>query len=101
VALPIKKRVRIFMRDAYTCRYCGYDMTLHFAYPHLRVLTLDHVVPRDAGGNNDEQNLVTCCASCNSRKGNLSIEAFLRDLHTTVWPVAPALRDAEQRDGRA
>jgi 5-methylcytosine-specific restriction endonuclease McrA len=54
-----------------------------------------------AGGNDDEKNLVTCCVSCNSRKGNLSIEEFLRDLHTTVWPVAPALRDAEQRDGRA
>jgi 5-methylcytosine-specific restriction endonuclease McrA len=83
VSLPIPKRQRIFVRDGFTCRYCGYDMTLHYAYPHLQILTIDHVVPRYAGGTNDEGNLVTCCRRCNGRKGNRSVDEFLREHHAS------------------
>jgi 5-methylcytosine-specific restriction endonuclease McrA len=51
-------RRRIFERDAYRCRYCG---------SHLN-LTIDHVTPVTAGGLDTDENLVTCCKSCNSSK---------------------------------
>lgn len=51
-------RRRIFERDAYRCRYCGAH----------RNLTIDHVMPVISGGTDADDNLVTCCKSCNSRK---------------------------------
>jgi 5-methylcytosine-specific restriction endonuclease McrA len=45
-----KKRRRIFARDEYTCRYCDLDMKWHFPYPHLGVITVDHIVPKVYGG---------------------------------------------------
>lgn len=36
-------------------------------------LTLDHVVPSCLGGGNSWENLVTCCARCNSRKGSKTL----------------------------
>ena len=32
-------------------------------------LTFDHVVPVAQGGRKDWENIVTCCVSCNRRKG--------------------------------
>ena len=75
-----RKRLRVFVRDGYTCRYCGFDMTLHFPYGHLRVLTIDHIVPRMAGGSNALENLATCCCFCNVRKREWPLSQFLRDL---------------------
>jgi CRISPR/Cas system Type II protein with McrA/HNH and RuvC-like nuclease domain len=53
-------RVRIYKRDNNECVYCGSS----------KQLTLDHVIPKSRGGGNDWNNLVTCCFSCNLRKGN-------------------------------
>lgn len=33
-----------------------------------RMATIDHVIPLSKGGTNDEENLVTCCSRCNSKK---------------------------------
>ena len=87
-----KKRRRIFVRDGYTCRYCGYDMTLHFPYPHLGVLTVDHIIAKVCGGTDRKDNLVTCCFECNNRKCNRPVEKFLGDLYLNGVP-----RGAEER----
>lgn len=71
------RKLRVFERDGYSCRYCGFDMTLHFAYPHLGVLTVDHMVAKAAGGSDHIDNLVTCCSPCNRRKRNLRVEEFV------------------------
>jgi 5-methylcytosine-specific restriction endonuclease McrA len=54
-------RREVFLRDGYTCQYCG---------AKGRDLTLDHVVPRQRGGKHSWENLVSACKACNHRKGN-------------------------------
>lgn len=58
-------RLAVYLRDRFTCGYCGAD--LHDAEPFQ--VTLDHLLPRSAGGGNEPANLITACRSCNcSRK---------------------------------
>lgn len=53
-------RREVFIRDAYTCQYCG---------KQSHDLTIDHVVPRSRGGAHSWENLVSACKPCNHRKG--------------------------------
>lgn len=46
------------------CRYCG----------SRKDLTMDHVHPASKGGGWEWENLVTCCFSCNSKKGDKTLE---------------------------
>ena len=52
------QRLRVLKRDGYICAYCGNEAT-----------QVDHVISRKAGGGHELENLVACCASCNSAKG--------------------------------
>lgn len=54
-------RRAVFARDLWTCQYCGHERG------HL---TVDHVIPRSKGGASSWDNIVTCCAPCNRRKGD-------------------------------
>jgi 5-methylcytosine-specific restriction endonuclease McrA len=54
-------RRAVFARDRWTCQYCGHERG---------GLTVDHVVPRSKGGASSWDNIVTCCAPCNRRKGD-------------------------------
>lgn len=54
-------RLAIYLRDRFTCCYCGTD--LHAAEPFN--VTLDHLLPRTNGGGNEPINLVTACRACN------------------------------------
>jgi 5-methylcytosine-specific restriction endonuclease McrA len=79
---PMVKLTRreVFIRDHYTCQYCG---------SHNRDLTLDHVIPRSRAGKHTWENLVSACRQCNHRKGGRSLdEAHMRLLHQPYRPVA-------------
>ena len=54
-----KIRERIFVRDDYTCQYCGIRGSN---------LECDHVLPVSRGGGHDDENLVTACFTCNRSK---------------------------------
>lgn len=54
-------RHSVLARDNYTCQYCGV---------RNRELTIDHVLPRWAGGPHTWDNLVACCRRCNLKKGD-------------------------------
>ncbi len=54
-------RRAVFARDLWTCQYCGHERGN---------LTVDHVIPRSKGGASSWDNIVTCCAPCNRRKGD-------------------------------
>lgn len=53
-----KLRARILERDSHRCHWCGRPAN-----------TVDHVLPRAQGGGDQEENLVACCARCNSVRG--------------------------------
>lgn len=61
VPLRLSRR-HVYMRDEYTCQYCG-------AQPGVKGLNLDHVLPRSRGGRSSWENLVTSCRRCNLAKG--------------------------------
>jgi len=60
-------RANIYARDGYCCQYCAK------AFP-TQELTFDHVMPVSQGGRKDWENIVTCCVSCNRRKGGRTPE---------------------------
>lgn len=55
-------RANIYARDHHTCQYCSERF-------QTCDLTFDHVVPVAQGGGKDWENIVTCCVTCNRRKG--------------------------------
>ena len=56
-------RRNIFLRDRYTCQYCG-------ATPQESELTIDHIIPRSRGGRTVWENVVLACTVCNTQKGS-------------------------------
>lgn len=59
-----EKRLALYLRDDFACAYCG--RALRDAAP--AEITLDHLLPRSAGGSNDAANLVTACRPSNSSR---------------------------------
>jgi 5-methylcytosine-specific restriction endonuclease McrA len=53
----------VFLRDGYTCQYCGDDVS-------RKTATLDHVLPVSHRGKTTFENTVCACATCNANKGN-------------------------------
>lgn len=71
-AIPTGIRWQVWYRDGFTCVYCGDDSTY---------MTLDHVIPEAHGGAVTVNNLVTACHKCNSKKGSMDFDSFIR----TKW----------------
>src|SRR4026208_2066602 len=73
-------RANIYARDTHTCQYCRQVF-------EPADLTFDHVVPAAQGGRKDWENIVTCCISCNRRKGGRTpAEAGMRSLRHRKRP---------------
>lgn len=53
---PLTRRA-VFVRDAWSCQYCGQSAE-----------NLDHVVPRSRGGLHVWENVVAACRRCNAKK---------------------------------
>ena len=58
---PAFTRFNVFLRDKFSCQYCGVRDEL----------TFDHLVPRSKGGLTEWENVVAACSPCNLKKGNL------------------------------
>lgn len=56
---PAFTRFNVFLRDRFSCQYCG----------DKEDLTFDHLIPRSRGGLTRWDNVVTACAPCNLAKG--------------------------------
>ena len=88
---PAFTRFNVFLRDRFTCQYCGQGFPTH-------ELTFDHIVPRSRGGRTLWGNVVTACGTCNLLKGSrLPREAGMYPRHAPVQPTSQQL----QENGRA
>lgn len=65
-----EKRLALYMRDNFSCLYCGVGIESEGV-----ILTLDHV---KHNGGNHESNLVTCCFDCNRAKSWKCLKTFLK-----------------------
>jgi 5-methylcytosine-specific restriction endonuclease McrA len=75
IRMQVVSRKNIFLRDGERCMYCGERFK-------TSDLTLDHVIPRSKGGSQAWDNLVSCCAKDNHRKGNRTPqEAGMKLIH--------------------
>ncbi len=69
-------RFNLFLRDEFTCQYCG----------SKGEMTFDHVVPRARGGKTVWENVVAACGPCNLRKGSKLLQ------HTSLRLMRPPRR---------
>ena len=85
---PVKfSRQNIYARDKYSCQYCGKK------HPSEE-LTYDHVIPKYRGGKTKWNNIVTCCMTCNRKKGGrIPSEASMQLIRKPKRPTwIPAVR---------
>src|SRR5262245_29043709 len=59
--VPGTLRYEVLKRARFRCELCGISA-------EEKALEVDHIVPRNAGGGNDELNLQALCYSCNATK---------------------------------
>ncbi len=89
---PAFSRTNIFVRDDFTCQYCGLVGV-------ASDLNLDHVLPRSRGGQTTWENIVTSCYRCNQHKaGRTPEEAKMR---LARRPFRPASLPSTLSLGRA
>lgn len=79
---PAFTRFNVFLRDRFSCQYCGSP----------KHLTFDHVVPRRLGGKTTWENVATACAPCNMRKGGRTpaqahMPLIVRPIRPTSWQL--------------
>ena len=68
----VLSRKNILKRDNYTCQYCGIRSV---------PMTIDHIIPRQSGGEDSWYNLVAACVNCNTNKGNKTPRAAQMELN--------------------
>lgn len=77
-------RVNLFIRDDFTCQYCGTRLP-------SGELTFDHVIPRADGGRTSWDNIVAACVPCNARKGSS------RSMKPRIPPKVPTLHEMARK----
>ncbi len=83
---PAFTRFNVFLRDRFTCQYCG----------DKDDLTFDHLIPRSRGGQTRWDNVVAACAPCNLEKGGaMPEEAGMLPRQSSLPP--DRIRAASQR----
>ena len=83
---PAFTRFNVFLRDRFSCQYCGARDDL----------TFDHLLPRSRGGHTTWDNVVAACSPCNLRKGNLTPDE-VEDVAVAAAVPADGAAPAPQR----
>lgn len=79
-------RFNVFLRDHFTCQYCGDAFNSHD-------LTFDHVVPRCRGGHSSWENVVAACSPCNVEKDD---GTHMKPIRMPHEPTAHELASAKR-----
>ena len=87
---PAFTRFNVFLRDSFTCQYCGSTQR--------ELLTFDHVIPRSRGGRTTWENIVAACSPCNIKKGGRMPR--VAKMIPAREPVRPTMFELNER-GRA
>ncbi len=85
---PAFTRFNLFLRDRFSCQYCGAGDDL----------TFDHILPRSQGGRTTWENVTTACAPCNLRKGGRTPRES--GMHPHIGPERPTVFELHDH-GRA
>jgi len=85
---PAFTRFNVFLRDRFSCQYCG----------SKHDLTFDHVVPRSRGGQTRWDNVVAACSPCNLAKSNKMPSVC--GMQPAQMPYRPTVYELH-RNGRA
>lgn len=88
---PAFTRFNVFLRDRFTCQYCGQG------FP-TEELTFDHLVPRSRGGFTTWENVVAACIACNRAKGDRVPDES--HMFPKVAPAVPTIHRL-QENGRS
>ena len=78
---PNFTRFNVFLRDKFSCQYCG----------SKEELTFDHLLPRSKGGETNWNNVVTACSECNVKKGGKLLKNSEMKLNN--FPYQPSTED--------
>jgi hypothetical protein len=79
-AAEAAKVAQLARRDGWTCLYCGCRIHEHNA-------TVEHFIPRSAGGPDHGANLFLACGPCNAHVGDMSAAeklAFRDELRASI-----------------
>ena len=77
---PAFTRFNVFLRDRFSCQYCG----------SRQDLTFDHLIPRSLGGHTTWENVVTACSDVQSAKGRSGAAS---GRHVAFADAVPAERE--------
>jgi len=80
-----ERRLKLFRQQGGLCFYCGKPMfflhkTNKFKLTRenkKRLATIDHIIPKSAGGTDCWNNIVCACRTCNHDKGDIIPEVFV------------------------
>jgi 5-methylcytosine-specific restriction endonuclease McrA len=75
---PAFTRFNLFLRDGFSCQYCGTGGDM----------TFDHVIPRSRGGRTTWDNVVASCSRCNLAKSNKTLKQV--GMHLRQKPFRPS-----------
>ena len=84
---PSFTRFNVFLRDRFSCQYCGGG----------EELTFDHLLPRSKGGETNWENVVTACSCCNVQKGGKLLK--FSGMKLNQYPYQPSTEDLH-RNGK-
>jgi len=78
---PAFTRFNLFLRDQFSCQYCGSPDEL----------TFDHVIPRRLGGQTSWNNITAACSPCNLKKGGRTPKQS--QMHPRRFPYRPTTHE--------
>lgn len=84
----------LFLRDGYTCQYCGRHRS---QLKSSEFLTRDHIIPQSKNGKDVWENVTTACSKCNNFKADMLLEDTGMTLKKK--PLVPTIFELWSRAG--